>query len=184
MTGKGHLEKWATGFLAVVCALLILNLAMRGGARAGSPRSTASTLSPGGPRGRAVASRSVDELARYDPAIHLDQLKELQSRPLPKLSRNPFESTVHAAPKQAQAAGAAPAKATPTPPPPPPLKVVGYTEQAGGLREAIVTDEDQIYVVHEGETFAKRYQVLKISPTQVEVTDETTRQNIQLPVPQ
>jgi hypothetical protein len=184
MTGRSQFEKWAAGFLAVVCALLILNLFMRGGARAGSSRTTASAGPSGARRDRAAAGRSVDELARYDPAIRLEQLKELQGRPLPKLDRNPFEFEVHAAPQQEQGAAPEPGPTTPAPPPPPPLKVLGYTEQAGGLREAIVTEEDQIYVVHEGETFAKRYHVLKISPSQVEITDETTRQNVRLMVPQ
>lgn len=183
MTGKSQPEKWAVGFLVVVCALLILNLVMRGGARTGRPRPAASTVSSG-PRGRTVAARSIDELARYDPGIHLDQWKELQSRPLPKFARNPFEFEVHEAPKQDQAAATAPAPTTPPTPPPPPLKVVGYSEQAGGLREAIVTVEDQIFVVHEEETFDKRFHVLTISPSQVEITDETTHQNVRLPVPQ
>jgi len=183
MTGKGQLEKWAAGFLAVVCALLILNLVMRGGSRAGSTRKAASAT-PSGGRGRASTARSVDELARYDPGIHLDQLKELESRPLPKLERNPFALVTHEAPKQEQAGASAPAPAKPAPPPPPPVKAVGYSEQAGGLREAIVMAEDQIFVVHEGETFAKRYHVVTISPSQVEITDETTHQSVRLPVPQ
>jgi hypothetical protein len=182
MSGKGQLEKWATGFLAVVCALLILNLVMRGGAR--SSRSASSAKSSGGTRARTSAARSVDELARYDPGIHLDQLKELESRPLPKLTRNPFAFVAHEAPKQEQAAAPTPGPARPAPPPPPPVKAVGYTEQAGGLREAIVMAEDEIFVVHEGETFAKRYHVVTISPSHVEITDATTHQNIQLPVPQ
>jgi hypothetical protein len=184
MTGRSQFEKWAAGFLAIVCALLILNLFMRGGARAGSSRTTVSGSSSGTPRGRAGAGRGVDELARYDPAIRLEQLKKLESRPLPKLARNPFEFEVRAASQQEQAAASAPGPTTPPPPPPPPLKVLGYTEQAGGLREAIVTEEDQIYVVHEGETFAKRYHVLKISPSQVEISDDTTRQSVRLMVPQ
>jgi hypothetical protein len=183
MTAKSQREKWATGFLAVVCALLILNLAMRGGARVGSSRPPASAVSSRA-RGRTIAGRSVDELARYDPGIHLEQWKELQTRALPKFARNPFEFEVHEAPVQEQAAAAAPAPTAPAPPPPPPVKVVGYSEQAAGLREAIVTLEDQIYVVHEGETFAKRFHVLTISPTQVEISDETTHQNVRLPVPQ
>jgi hypothetical protein len=183
MTGKSQFEKWAAGFLAVVCALLILNLVMRGGSRGGSARRAAPATSPGG-HGRARALRSIDELARYDPAIHLDQLKELEGRPLPKLARNPFQFVLHEAPKQEQATGAAPAPSKPAPPPPPPIKAVGYTEQAGGLREAIVMAQDEIFVVHEGETFAKRYHVVTISPSQVEVTDENTQQNVRLPVPQ
>jgi hypothetical protein len=183
MTGKGQREKWAAGFLAVVCALLILNLVMRGGARAGSTRRAASAASSGG-HDRTSAPRSIDELARYDPGIHLDQLKELEGRPLPKIARNPFAFVVHEAPKQEQATASAPAPATPAPPPPPPIKAVGYSEQAGGLREAIVMAEDQIFVVHEGETFAKRYHVVSISPSQVEISDENTHQNVRLPVPQ
>jgi hypothetical protein len=182
MSGKGQLEKWATGFLAVVCALLILNLAMRGRAR--GPRTASSAMSAGGQHSRKSAARSVDELARYDPGIHLEQLKELESRPLPKLARNPFAIVTQAAPKQEQTTASAPAQAKPAPPPPPPVKAVGYSEQVGGLREAIVTAEDQIFVVHEGETFAKRFHVVTISPSQVEITDETTHQNVRLPVPQ
>ncbi|MBZ5513465.1 MAG: hypothetical protein LAN62_01215 [Acidobacteriia bacterium] len=185
MTGKLQFEKWATAFLAVVCALLVLNLVVRGRGRAGSPRSAALAAASGETHSRAAASGKPDQLARYDPRINLQQLQESGSRPLPELARNPFEYPPREVPKQAAAPGTtAAAAAPPPPPPPPPLKVLGYTERAGGPPEAVVTDEDQLYVVHDGESFAKRYHVLKISPSQVEISDETTRQNIRLPVPQ
>jgi hypothetical protein len=76
------------------------------------------------------------------------------------------------------------APAPPAPPAPPPLKAVGYTEKAGGVKEAIVSDDQEIYIVHEGESFAKRFRVLKISPAAIEVDDETTHQTIRLPIPQ
>jgi hypothetical protein len=60
---------------------------------------------------------------------------------------------------------------------------VGYTERAGGVREAIVSDDQEIYIVHEGESFAKRFRVLKISPSLVEVDDDTTHETIRLPIP-
>ncbi len=184
MTAKPQLEKWAAGFLAVVCALLILNLVLRGGARKASSRPAAAAASSGGTQARAGVGRSVDELARYDPRVHLNQLKELEDQPLPKLARNPFDYDLRATPRQQPVAASAPVPAAPAPPPPPPLKVVGYTELGGGALEAVVTDANEMYVVHDGETFAQRYRVLKISPTQVEVIDDTTRQNIRLPVPQ
>jgi hypothetical protein len=59
---------------------------------------------------------------------------------------------------------------------------LGYTEKSPGVPEAIVTDDDQIYIVHEGETFARKYRVLKITPTGVEVEDETTQQKARLPI--
>jgi hypothetical protein len=134
-------------------------------------------------RSQALSDRVADELARYDPAVRLDLLKELQSRPLPKMARNPFEFGAKPAPAtEPQPAALAPAQAPP--PAAPPLKAVGYTEKAAGVREAIISDDQEIYIVHEGETFAKRFRVLKISPSVVEVDDDTTHQTIRLPIPQ
>jgi len=56
------------------------------------------------------------------------------------------------------------------------FKPLGYVEKAGGRVEAIVSQDDQIYVVHEGDLFAGKYRVLKISPELVEAVDEMTVQ--------
>jgi Tfp pilus assembly protein PilP len=56
------------------------------------------------------------------------------------------------------------------------FKSLGYVEKAGGRIEAIVSLDDQVYVVHEGDLFADKYRVLKISPDLVEAVDETTVQ--------
>jgi hypothetical protein len=56
------------------------------------------------------------------------------------------------------------------------FKPLGYVERAGGRVEAVVSQDDQIYVVHEGDLFADKYRVLKISPELVEALDETTVQ--------
>jgi hypothetical protein len=185
MTAKSQLEKWAAGLLGLVCLLLVLNLVLRSGVKAGASRATlpAAHVSLATSPSRALSDRVADELARYDPAVRLDLLKELQSRPLPRVGRNPFEFEAKPVPAtQLQPAAAAP----PTQPPPPaapPLKAVGYAEKAGGVREAIVSDDQEIYIVHEGESFAKRFRVLKISPSLVEVDDDTTHETIRLPIP-
>lgn len=186
MRVKSQLEKWATGFLGVVCLLLVLNLALRNGVKAGASRAALSSRpAPAATRSQPLPDRVADELARYDPGVHLDLLKELQSRPLPKLARNPFEFEAKAAPPTPLASSAGPAAPAPPPTPaPPPLKAMGYTEKAGGVHEAIVTDDQEIYIVHEGDTFAQHFRVLKISPSAVEVDDETTHQTLRLPVPQ
>jgi hypothetical protein len=60
------------------------------------------------------------------------------------------------------------------------LKPIGYVEKPGGLVEAVVLEADQIYVVHEGEVFANRYKVKKISRFAVEVVDvEAERSSVQ-----
>jgi len=56
------------------------------------------------------------------------------------------------------------------------FKPLGYVEKAGGRVEAVVSQDDQIYIVREGDLFAGKYRVLKISPELVEAADETTVQ--------
>lgn len=188
MKTKGRAEKWVGGVLGVVCLLLVMNLVLQlGGGRVGASRGQAPA---GGAAGRHPAPGSaqsdVDELSRHDPAVRLDLLQKLQSRPLPEATRSPFG--VDAPPKAAQPG--TPAPATPSQPPPPPptppitLKALGYSEKGQGQLEAFVADDEQSYVVHEGETFAQRYRVLRITPKFIEVQDDSTHQTAQLPFAQ
>jgi len=115
--------------------------------------------------------------------LEQDLLKEFEDRPLPELRRNPFEFMAGPAPVSPVQA-AVQAAAAPQPPPPPPvtLKLMGYSEGKGGVKEAMVSDEDQVYVVHEGDSVGTRYKIIKITPTVVTVQDATLHQTIDLPV--
>ena len=64
--------------------------------------------------------------------------------------------------------------------PPVKLTILGYVEKPGVGREVAVSDSLEVYVTHEGETFAERFKVLKITPTLVEVFDTYTNQNLRL----
>ena len=77
---------------------------------------------------------------------------------------------------QVQASAGRLTEDSPDPPAPASFKPLGYVEKAGGRVEAIVSQDDHIYVVHAGELFADKYRVLKISPDSVEAVDETTVQ--------
>ncbi len=176
---KGQAEKWVRVILGVVCLLLLVNLVMQlGGVRAGASRGAA-----GGRRsGPALSGDALDDLSSYDPVVRLDVLKKLQSRPLTQPARNPFQGP---APPRLEPAAPAPVAPPPPPPLPPiPLKAVGYTEKTAGQQEAFVADDQQTYVVHEGETFAQRYRVLKLTPKFIEIEDESTHQTVQLPFAQ
>ena len=185
MKSKSHLEKWGSIGLGLVCLILVVNLVFRGGFKTGSAKPVAPAPRPApAARGQAEAQRPLDDLARYNPAIRMDVLEQIAGRPEVKIARDPFEFEAHGPPPKAPTsatASPAPQPAAPQAPPPPPLKAVGYTEKTGGAREAIVSLDDELFVIHEGETFAKRFRVLKITPNQVEVNDETTQQNIRLP---
>jgi hypothetical protein len=191
MKGTGHIEKWGVGVLGAVSFALLVNLVLQiSRGRAGDtrprtttpPRAKATTLP--GPKAPAGKQRVSDELSRYDPIVKLDLLKELEDRPLPELDRNPFEYV--AAPANAasaQSAAAAPAAAAQPAPPPVTLKPMGYSEGKGGVKEAMVSDEDQVFVVHEGDSVGTRYKVIKITPTVITVEDATIHQTVDLPVP-
>ena len=191
---KGHVEKWAGGVLGTVSAILLLHLVVQfSGVRAAARRLLPSAALPAADKGKASAN---DNLAQFDPAVRLDDLKRLDERPLPELSRNPFEFVLPPAPPKPETApGAAPAPAAPPPPPPISLHPMGYLEDPSGEKMASVCDQsapgpqgcaatDQVYLVHEGESVANRYKIVKITPTAVTVEDATTHQTAELPMPQ
>lgn len=181
---SSRFEKWVSGFLGVVALVLLLNLVLPSGVRVGASRSPTPAANPARPgRSQAPASkRGFDDLVRYDPTVHLEALKEIRERPLPGLDRNPFEFPPQRAPEPEIIPDGPAAVAAAPQAPRVPLKALGFTQKAGGVREAIVTDDEQIFIVHEGETFARKFKVLRISPAAVELEDETTHQSIRLPV--
>ena len=214
MNLSGRFEKWGVGVLGAVSLALIVNLVvqynkMRAAGKRPVVRPPAvKTVGPKlaavktAPRAKVNAAAAAkagagkqggkpgekpkiqDELSRYDSIVEVDRLKEFDDRPLPELDRNPFDFV--AAPVQAprpQAPGA-PAPAQPPPPPPVTLKVMGYSEGAGGVDEAMVSDEDQVLVVHAGDSVGTRYKIIKITSTAVTVEDNTSHQTVDLPVPQ
>lgn len=185
----GQIEKWGVGVLGAVSLVLLVNLVLQynrgrgGGTRPGArtpPRAQASTLP--GAKAAAGKQKGSDELSRYDPLVKLGRLQALEARPLPKLQRNPFEFVARPTAVSPVQTGAAAAAAT-QPPPPVTLKPMGYSEGKGGVKEAMVSDEDQVFVVHEGDSVGTRYKVIKITPTVITVEDATLHQTVDLPVP-
>lgn len=188
----GHIEKWAGGILGTVSAILLLNLVLQfSGVWAGSRRPTA--LPPrAAQKGK---THEIDDLTRLDSSVQLDLLKRYDQRPLPELSRNPFEFVAPPAAPAKPDSGPAPTSVQPPAPPPVTLKPTGYSEIAGGQKEAYACDQNaakpqecaeggQVYVVHEGDTVANKYKILKITPTAITVEDVGTHQTVELPIPQ
>jgi hypothetical protein len=178
------INKLGIAALGVVCLLLVVNLVAQ--YRGMQPRhSSANSASTSGstPREGQGASHATDDLAQFDPSVHFAALKTLDSRPLPDEDRNPFEF-VGGAPPQVVKKDAPPPPSPPPPPPPPPLKAVGYNELPGGKKEAMVTFNDDLEVVHEGDMIGTRFKIVKITPNMVVVEDDTTHQSLELPFPQ
>jgi hypothetical protein len=196
----------ATVGMGVLLLLLFLNLAfgnplfhlflgagVSAGTRPMPPQRKAASKDPpekpplkGASRSSALPATKVkDEFARYDPSLNMDELNGILTRPAPQPGRNPFELKATPGP-QAMAKNPEPPPPPQVPPPPPPipLKAEGYSEKPGGVKEAYITEDQEVYVVHEGEEFGKGYKVVKITPQQIEVEDQNGHRTVQLPVPQ
>ncbi len=189
MKVSGKREKWAAAILGVICLALLINLLRSPFVRARAPHLVGPVASsPSGERGTATGSFA--DLSRYDPEVRLDLLNQLSARPLPASERDPFRYGLSPAEKaqKEQAAEQAAVKASQPPPPPPPppitVKALGYVDGPGGVREAFFADEEDTYRVREGQSFANRYKVLKITPTMVTIDDQASHQPVALQFPE
>lgn len=191
---KKPLETVAIVVLAIVCAGLIFHLAVRvRDVHAGAPAAAlpatrhpvAGLLAATRPEARPAAA-AADPAG---PALDVDLYARLQSRTLPPPGRNPFSFETSAAQlastRKASISGAAAAPAGPPPPPPLPFQPVGFTVNAEGRFEAYLADSQQVvYAVHAGDEFDKNYRVVSITPSMIEIQDESGNRTVELPFPQ
>ncbi|MGD0220929.1 MAG: hypothetical protein ABSF71_01220 [Terriglobia bacterium] len=177
------INKWGGAALGVVCLLLVVNLvAQYRDMQPGKTHPTPASNSPTRTAGKS-SSHAADDLAKYDPTVRFDELKALDSRPLPDEDRNPFEAVGGGPVAVANPNTPPPQAAPPPPPPPPPLKAMGYNELPGGQKEAMISFNDDVVVAHEGDTIGTKYKVMKIDPAKVVIEDGDTHENFDLPFP-
>lgn len=178
------IQKWGSAVLGLVAVLLVANLVAQyrswqpGNSRAHASPSVASPATA-----EKTTSHAADDLAKYDPSIHFDALKDLDARPLPDQPRNPFVFVGEAAPLPPPPK-AEPPKPAPLPPPPPPIKAMGYNEISPGKGEAMVTFNQDVLVVHEGDSIGDKYKVVKITSTAIVIQDVETQKQTELSFPQ
>ncbi len=179
-------ERWSIVVLGAISVALVVALAWKvfnfsphvNAAQSPSTRDARAVVRP--PAAAPAPGR--DELDRYNPELNLALLKQIEDHPLPKTARNPFEYPPPPKPKVEAPVATTPQP--PQPPPPPPIKAIGYSVKPGNVAEAVVADETDIYVVHVGDTFAKRYHVLSIAPDRIDIQDAQTQQTVHLPIAQ
>ena len=126
-------------------------------------------------------------LARsLDPELRYDWLQASENTKYQGNGRNIFRAQEIVIPKPA----APPTKTPPPPPvdpgppPPPPinLKFFGFANRPGEAKKVFLEQGEDIFVASEGDIVNRRYKVLKIAPTSVEVEDvlNNNRQSIPL----
>jgi len=77
-------------------------------------------------------------------------------------------------------------QAPPSPPPPPPitLKFFGFANKPGETKKVFLSQGEDIFIAGEGDIVDRRYRVLHISPTAVDVEDVINNNRQSLPLTQ
>jgi hypothetical protein len=74
----------------------------------------------------------------------------------------------------------------PPPPPPPPinLKFFGFASRTGEPKKVFLSQGEDVFIAAEGEIVNRRYKIVRIQPTSVEVEDEMNNHRQSIPLTQ
>jgi hypothetical protein len=174
------------GVLLVVAAFLLIRMFS-----GGSQDNEANT--PPAPNPAAAAKSKARKPARtllahsLDPTLRFDLLKNSEDVTYKGNGRNIFSSQApppqeipqpvqNPAQQAAQAAAAAP------PPPPSGLKFYGYAGPRNGAKRVFLIKGEDIFLAREGDIVDRRYKIMRVSTTSVEVQDVLTNHTETIPL--
>lgn len=189
MKKRKQLEKYGGVALAVLCALLVLKLVKEINGNP-VPDTTASTPSPQPAQVRGRTPAKAAARLSSDPSMQVETLSKYTAKPIPDISRDPFDfgapplTPAQKAAQAARAAGTAMTASTAPARPRIPLRAIGYNEKNGVGPEAFLVDSNEVYVVHAGDVVSRRYKILKVTSLMVQVKDGVSGEEAQLPIPQ
>jgi hypothetical protein len=124
--------------------------------------------------------------ASLDPMLRFDWLKSSEETNYSGSGRNIFRAEVEIPKPIVRPKAVAVAQPTGPPPPPPPppinLKFFGFANKPGEPKKVFLSQGEDIFIAGEGEIVDRRYKVLRITPTSVEIEDvlNSNRQMIPL----
>ena len=132
-------------------------------------------------RGPAIAAVS----GSLDPELRLKLLESSEGTKYEGTGRNIFVPGLEPIPQPvAPAIKNQPPPGPPPPPPPPPinLKFFGFASHAGEPKRIFLAQGDEVFIGAEGAIGDRRYKIVRINPTSVEIEDvrNNNRQTIHL----
>jgi hypothetical protein len=174
------------GVLGVVAVLALAYQFIPSSSTIASTGSTGAVASPisvlthpasrrGSGSGAAKKERAPQSL---DPTLHLQQLNAIEQIKYEGSGRNIFVSQAEVViPKPLTAGTANPNEPNVYKVPPPatqapiPLKFFGFANQPGETKKVFLSKGEDVFIAGEGEIIDRRYKVVRISPTSVEIQD-------------
>jgi hypothetical protein len=151
-------------------------------------QSTSTAAKPGVRRNSSGKMVPVVE-PRLDPTLDLNLLKQSEEITYEGNGRNIFVLGSVAKierPRRSPATDQASIHMPPPVPPPPPitLKFFGFANKPGETRKVFLSQDGDVFIAGEGDIVDRRYRVLHISPTAVDVEDVINNNRQSLPLTQ
>jgi hypothetical protein len=135
------------------------------------------------------ASRKQNAVQSLDPSLRTDLLRISEETKYEGSGRNIFKvfvdipkPIVQVATQQQQEQIQQPQG--PPPPPPIELKFYGYATPTGGTRRIFLAQGEDVFIAREGDIVDRRYKVVRISPTSVEILDVLSNNRQSIPLTQ
>jgi hypothetical protein len=186
------------GVLMVAALLLVVRmLLVDSGPSASAPPSldqsgaTAAQPVRTSPRRLAKGQKGQTPALNLDPRLRLDLLKSSEEITYAGTGRNIFLSQEEApipkpvAPARLdEAAKLAQQQQLPPPPPPIELKFFGFANKPGQPRRVFLAKGQDVFIAGEGDIVDRRYKVLRIGPTSIELQDVLNNNRQSIPITQ
>ena len=178
--------------LAVVGGIAILTMAYEFWPTSSKPApAAAQTATPGKvPMRRSASGKMVPVVEpRLDPTLDLKLLSQSEEIKYEGNGRNIFVAGSVARIDKPLRNGTDNVAKTFTPPPIPPpppitLKFFGFANRPGDTKKVFLSQGEDIFIAAEGDIVDRRYRVLRISPTAVDVEDVLNNNRQSLPLTQ
>jgi hypothetical protein len=163
------------------------------------PTHRGGTAMNGAPSGRGGTAKVIGTTAgALDPTLHMEAMLVTEAVEYAGNGRNIFSATsVPVVAIAAPVAAARPDKAAveppkpvpcppncppPPPPPPIPLKFFGVVTSADGVRKAFLLHDDDVILAVQGDVVLRRYKVVTMSATSIQVEDMTSGNKQAIPL--
>jgi len=183
----------AVVLMVVAVGLLAQWLFSSGGTSSAASIPTSAVSVPVGstttPKKTSRVNRPVKAERSLDPTLRLDLLNTSEGTKYEGKGRNIFRAEAEVIPQ----AKFPPMRSMPTPPPEPqgppppppiPLRFYGFASRPGEPKRIFLSQGDDVFIAKEGDIVDRRYKILQISPTSVEVEDVLTNNRQSLPLTQ
>jgi hypothetical protein len=174
-----------------VIALVMLGYEFWPSSPAAAPVAAQPTSTAARPGVRRTASGKVVPVVepRLDPTLDLNLLSQSEEIKYAGNGRNIFVAgsvPIEKPKRNGTDKPSAGISAPPLPPPPPPitLKFFGFANKPGETKKVFLSQNEDVFIAGEGDIVDRRYRVLHISPTSVEVEDVLNNNRQSLPLTQ